>query len=159
STALVAGLSLGIAAQSQAQANLDAVTRNFVNAVTAAGGAPIYTLAPQAARDVLSGAQAGPVAKSPADIQDLVLPTGPLGSVNARIVRPQGGRDALPVVMSFHGGGWMLGGKDPHDRLIREIAVGARAAVVFVDYRRTPDVVYPVPNEEGYAALKYVAEN
>ncbi len=146
-------------AQAQSPANLDAVTRNFVNAVTAAGGAPIYTLSPEAARQVLSGAQAGPVAKLAAAVQDTSFPVGPLGSVDVRIVRPEGASAPLPVVMYFHGGGWMLGGKDTHDRLIREIAVGAHAAVVFVDYRRTPDVVYPVPNEEAYAATKYVVEN
>jgi acetyl esterase len=149
-----------IAGTSQAQpANLDAVNRSFIEAVTQAGGAPIYTLSPEAARNVLSGAQSGPVAKLNADIQDTSFPTGPLGSVNVRIVRPQGVSAPLPVVMYFHGGGWMLGGKDTHDRLIREIAVGAQAAVVFVDYRRTPDVVYPVPNEEAYAATQYVVAN
>ncbi|MFN4312026.1 MAG: alpha/beta hydrolase fold domain-containing protein [Ferrovibrio sp.] len=161
STALAAGL-LALAAPLPAQAqpaHLDAVTQGFVNAVTAAGGPPIYTLSPQAARQVLSGAQAGPVARLPAEIRDLSLPTGPLGSVNVRIVRPEGVAEALPVVMYFHGGGWMLGGKDTHDRLIREIAVGARVAVIFVDYRNTPDVQYPVPNEEAYAATKYVVEN
>lgn len=149
-----------IAGTSQAQpANLDAVNRSFIEAVTQAGGAPIYTLSPEAARNVLSGAQSGPVAKLNADIRDTSFPTGPLGSVNVRIVRPQGVSAPLPVVMYFHGGGWMLGGKDTHDRLIREIAVGAHAAVVFVDYRRTPDVVYPVPNEEAYAATQYVVAN
>lgn len=149
-----------IAGTSQAQpANLDAVNRSFIEAVTQTGGAPIYTLSPDAARNVLSGAQAGPVVKLNADIQDTSFPTGPLGSVNVRIVRPQGVSAPLPVVMYFHGGGWMLGGKDTHDRLIREIAVGAHAAVVFVDYRRTPDVVYPVPNEEAYAATQYVVAN
>ncbi len=149
-----------IAGTSQAQpANLDAVNRSFVEAVTQAGGAPIYTLSPEAARNVLSGAQSGPVAKLNAEIQDTSFPTGPLGSVNVRIVRPQNATAPLPVVMYFHGGGWMLGGKDTHDRLIREIAVGAQAAVVFVDYRRTPDVVYPVPNEEAYAATQYVVAN
>jgi acetyl esterase len=149
-----------IAGTGQAQpANLDAVNRSFIEAVTQAGGAPIYTLSPEAARNVLSGAQAGPVAKLNADIQDTSFPTGPLGSVNVRIVRPQGVSAPLPVVMYFHGGGWMLGGKDTHDRLIREIAVGAQAAVVFVDYRRTPEVVYPVPNEEAYAATQYVVAN
>jgi acetyl esterase len=155
--ALASGL---IAGTTQAQpANLDAVNRGFIAAVTQAGGAPIYTLSPEAARNVLSGAQSGPVAKLNADIQDTSFPTGPLGSVNVRIVRPQNATAPLPVVMYFHGGGWMLGGKDTHDRLIREIAVGAQAAVVFVDYRRTPDVVYPVPNEEAYAATQYVAAN
>lgn len=147
-------------AQTQAQpANLDAVTAGFVRAVEAAGGAPIYTLSPEAARAVLAGAQAGSVAKPAADIRDTIFPVGPLGAVDIRIVRPEGVSEALPVVMYFHGGGWMLGGKDTHDRLIREIAVGARVAVVFVDYHRTPDVQYPVPNEEAYAATKYVVEN
>lgn len=158
-TALVAGLAGAAAAQSQNQANLDAVSQNFINAVAAAGGPPIYTLSPEAARNVLSGAQAGAVAKRPASIQDLVFPVGPKGSVDIRIVRPEGVSEALPVVMYFHGGGWMLGGKDTHDRLIREIANGARAAVVFVDYHRTPEVQYPVPNEEAYAATKYVVDN
>lgn len=149
-----------IAGSVQAQpANLDAVNRGFVEAVTKAGGAPIYTLSPEAARNVLSGAQAGPVARPNADIQDATFPVGPLGSVNVRIVRPQGVSAPLPVVMYFHGGGWVLGGKDTHDRLIREIAVGAHVAVVFVDYRRSPEVTYPVPNEEAYAATRYVAEN
>lgn len=140
-------------------ANLDTVNRSFVEAVTKAGGAPIYTLSPADARKVLSGAQAGPVARPDADIQDATLPVGPLGTVSVRIVRPQNAEGALPVVMYFHGGGWVLGGKDTHDRLIREIAVGAQAAVVFVDYRRAPEVTYPVPNEEAYAATKYIAEN
>lgn len=160
--ALASGLIAGTGqAQSVAQsaANLDAVNRGFVEAVSKAGGAPIYTLSPEAARNVLSGAQAGPVAKPNADIQDTSFPVGPLGSVNVRIVRPVNATAPLPVVMYFHGGGWMLGGKDTHDRLIREIAVGAHAAVVFVDYRRTPEVVYPVPNEEAYAATQYVVAN
>jgi acetyl esterase len=140
-------------------ANLDSVNRSFVEAVGQAGGAPIYTLSPEAARNVLAGAQAGPVARRDADIQDTSFPVGPLGTVSVRIVRPKGVTAPLPVVMYFHGGGWMLGGKDTHDRLMREIAVGAHAAVVFVDYRRTPDVVYPVPNEEAYAAIRYVAAN
>ena len=159
-TALVAGLALAISGEAGAQAaNLDPVSQNFVNAVTAAGGPPIYTLSPAEARKVLSGAPAGPVAKQPASIQDLTIPVGPLGAVDLRIVRPEGVSEALPAVMYFHGGGWVLGGKDTHDRLIREIAVGARAAVIFVDYHRAPEVKYPVPNEEAYAATKYVVDN
>ncbi|WP_341704882.1 alpha/beta hydrolase [Ferrovibrio sp.] len=155
--ALASGL---IAGTTQAQpAHLDTVNRGFIEAVTQAGGAPIYTLSPEAARKVLSGAQAGPVAKLNADIRDTSFPVGPFGSVNVRIVRPQGVSAPLPVVMYFHGGGWMLGGKDTHDRLVREIAVGAHAAVVFVDYRNAPESQYPNPNEEAYAATQYVVAN
>ncbi|WP_258879042.1 alpha/beta hydrolase [Paraburkholderia sp. BL6669N2] len=61
--------------------------------------------------------------------------------------------------MYFHGGGWVLGDTSTHDRLIREIANGANAAVVFVDYDRSPEAQYPVPIEQAYAATEYVARH
>ena len=61
--------------------------------------------------------------------------------------------------MYFHGGGWVLGDVDTHDRLIREIANGANAAVVFVNYSRPPEARYPVAIEEAYAATKWVSAN
>jgi acetyl esterase len=79
--------------------------------------------------------------------------------VPIRIVRPAGTAEVLPVVMYFHGGGWILGDRDTHDRLIREIAVGVEAAVVFVDYSRSPEARYPVAIEQAYAATRYVAAN
>ena len=97
--------------------------------------------------------------KLPADIEDRDLPTGPSGKVSVRIVRPKGALQALPVIMYFHGGGWVLGDKETHDRLIREIANGVNAAVVFVNYTSSPEAKYPVPIEEAYAATKYIAEN
>jgi acetyl esterase len=53
--------------------------------------------------------------------------------------------------MYFHGGGWVLGGADTHDRLLRELANGAHAAIVFVNYTLSPEAKYPVPVEQGYA--------
>jgi acetyl esterase len=76
-----------------------------------------------------------------------------------RIVRPKHLIGRLPVVIYFHGGGWVLGDKETHDRLIREIANGAKAAVVFIDYSLAPEVQYPVAIEEAYAATKWLAEN
>ena len=70
-----------------------------------------------------------------------------------------GNNNKLPVVMYFHGGGWILGDKITHDRLIREIANGSDAAVVFVNYTPSPEAQYPVPLEEAYTATKYIAEN
>ena len=134
-------------------------TQNFINALTASGGAPIYTLSPADARNVLAGAQAGPIAKRAADVTDTVFPVGPTGESRVRIVRPEGNTDRLPVVVYFHGGGWVLGDKETHDRLIREIAVQANAAVVFVDYERSPEAKYPIAIEQDYAVTKYVAEH
>jgi acetyl esterase len=123
---------------------LEPSTQAFVDALAAAGGPPLYTLAPEAARDVLARAQAIPVAKPPASIEDMTFPVGPTGRVGIRIVRPQRAGANLPVVMHVHGGGWVLGDRNTHDRMTREIAVGADAAVVFVDYDRSPEARYPV---------------
>ena len=138
---------------------LEPATQKFMDALSASAGPPIYTLSPHAARKVLADAQAQPVVKLPASIEDTTFPVGPTGSVQIRIVRPQATKASLPVVMHFHGGGWMLGDKETHDRLTREIAVGANAAVVFVDYDRSPEAKYPVAIEQAYAATKYVVEH
>ena len=61
--------------------------------------------------------------------------------------------------MYFHGAGWVLGDRDTHDRLVREIAKGVNAAVVFVNFTLSPEAKYPVQLEEAYAATKYIAEN
>jgi acetyl esterase len=58
----------------------------------------------------------------------------------------------------MHGGGWVLGDTQTHDRLVRELAVGANAVLIFVDYDRSPESRFPVAIEEGYAVAKYVAE-
>jgi acetyl esterase len=60
--------------------------------------------------------------------------------------------------MYFHGGGWVLGGFDTHERLVRELANKANVAVVLVDYTPSPEAKYPVPIEEAYAATRWVAE-
>jgi acetyl esterase len=138
---------------------LEPRTQQFVDELAAGGGPPIYTLSPAAAREVLRRVQAGPGAKLPVAIEDTTFPVGPTGSVRVRIVRPEGAIGMLPTVMHFHGGGWMLGDKDTHDRMTREIAVGADATVVFVDYDRSPEARYPVAIEQAYSATKYVAEH
>jgi acetyl esterase len=134
--------------------------QDFLSQLADAGGPAITELSPQEAREVLRGLQSSHrVATLPADIEDRVLPVGPSGKVSIRIVRPRGAKGTLPAVMYFHGGGWVLGDKDTHDRLIREIANGATAAVVFVNYTPSPEAQYPVPIEEAYAATEWVAEH
>jgi len=140
-----------------AQPTLELHTQQFVD--TLAGAPPIFTLSPAEARSVLVRAQSIPVGKPSAQAEDITLPVGPTGSVPIRVIRPVGGGEVLPVVMYFHGGGWILGDRDTHDRLVREIAVGAQAAVVFVDYSRAPEARYPVAIEQAYAATRYVVEN
>lgn len=139
---------------------LEPITKAFVEKINKLDGKPIYELSPKDARKVLDDLQAATeVAKLPADIDDRNIPVGPKGQVSIRMVRPKGNNETLPVVMYFHGGGWVLGDKDTHDRLVREIANGAKAAVVFVNFTPSPEAKFPVPIGEAYAATKYIAEN
>ena len=138
-----------------AQPTLELHTHQFIDSL--AGAPPIYTLSPAEARSALTRAQSIPVGKPGAQIEDITLPVGPTGSVPIRILRPKGTAGVLPVVMYFHGGGWILGDRDTHDRLVREIAIGVEAAVVFVDYSRAPEARYPIAIEQAYAATRYVA--
>jgi acetyl esterase len=62
----------------------------------------------------------------------------------------------LPVILYMHGGGWVLGNADTHDRLVREFAVGTGAAIVFVEYDRSPEAHYPVAIEQGYATAQWI---
>jgi acetyl esterase len=61
--------------------------------------------------------------------------------------------------MYFHGGGFVLGGRDDWDRLLRDLTYAANAAIVFVEYSRSPEARYPVAIEDAYAATRWVAEN
>lgn len=150
--------STAIAATPVAAQQLEPATQAFIDSL--AGGKPIYTLSPDAARAVLAGAQKSvPVALAAASSEDRVLDVGPKGRTNIRVYRPENAKGELPVVIYTHGGGWVLGDRETHDRLVRELTVGANAVVVFVDYDRSPESRYPVAVEQGYAVLKYVAEH
>ena len=128
-------------------------TRAFLESLQKNPGPSIYTLSPAQARDVLSGLQAGPITKLPADKENRTISGGPTGEISIQIIRPpNSSSETLPVVIYFHGGGWVLGGADTHDRLLREIANGAHAAIVFVNYSRSPEAKYPIPLEQAYAA-------
>jgi acetyl esterase len=79
-----------------------------------------------------------------------------VGDVRVRIVRPSGAAGTLPVILYMHGGGWVLGNAGTHDRLVRELACGAGAALVFVEYDRSPEARYPVAIEQGYATARWI---
>ncbi len=138
---------------------LESRTQAFLDGLAARGGEPIYKLSYEEARKVLEKVQSEPVEKPAVDIEDRVLPVGPTGEVSIRIFRPKGARGMLPAVMYFHGGGWVLGSKNTHDRLLRELSSSSGAAFVFVNYTPSPEAQYPVPTGQAYAATKYVAEH
>jgi acetyl esterase len=92
------------------------------------------------------------------EVEDVVLPCGPSGATLLRLFRPGARRGPLPVILYAHGPGWVLGGASTHDRLMRELARDAGAAVAFVEYRRAPEARYPQPLEECYSVLAWLAD-
>jgi acetyl esterase len=137
---------------------LDPAVRTFLDSLARKGGSEISELSVEDARALLSDLQSRQSGKLPVDREDRTILAGPRGNTAIRIVRPRGVQALLPVVMYFHGGGWVMGDRETHDRLVRAIACGANAAVVFVDYTRAPEARCPVAIEEAYAATKWVFE-
>jgi acetyl esterase len=90
-----------------------------------------------------------------ASVTDREIP-GPAGAIAIRVYRPAG--DApKPVVVYFHGGGWVLGSLETHDGTCRRLADGADAVVVSVDYRMGPEHRFPAAVDDSFAALRWVA--
>jgi acetyl esterase len=135
---------------------LDHVTQALLNKLAAHPAPPVYTLPPEEARNGLLEIQAAFRADSTVQSWSIPARSHP---VRLRTVRPHSAPDRPPVIMYFHGGGWVLGDWTSHERLVTELSVAANAAVVFVDYDRAPEHRYPVAIEQAYAATCYVAEH
>ncbi|MBF7729737.1 alpha/beta hydrolase [Pseudomonas sp. N040] len=93
-----------------------------------------------------------------AEVRNLSIP-GPGGPLPVRIYLPQHSATALPIILYFHGGGWVVGDLDSHDNLCRTLAVKTAAVVVSVDYRLAPEHAFPAALDDADAALRWVAEN
>jgi len=115
----------------------------------------LFDLGPEKGRGVVDEVQGGATVKPPVDIEELQVP----GGVSIRILRPQGGPKTLPVVLYIHGAGWVFGNAHTHDRLCRELCVGAQAAVVFPNYTLSPEARYPQAIEESYAVMQWIARH
>jgi acetyl esterase/lipase len=154
----IAASALTLFAASAFAASLPGVepqTAQFLKAIE--GGAPLESLSPADARQVLVGAQKG--AQLPAaDVSDKVIDVDG-EKIKLHIVRPAGAKGTLPAFMFFHGGGWVLGDFPTHERLVRDLVVNSGAAAVFVDYTPSPEAGYGVAIKQAYGATKWVARN
>ncbi|MEW2515361.1 alpha/beta hydrolase [Streptomyces sp. NPDC046870] len=120
----------------------------------------LYQLPPAEGRKAVDQVQDAEIFKPEVDEEWVDVLGGPTGSVKARIVRPKGTTGtALPVILYTHGAGWVFGDAHTHDRLVRDLAVGVGAAVVFPEYDRSPEVGYPVALEQSYAVAQWVTAN
>jgi acetyl esterase len=120
---------------------------------------PVETMTPEQARRA-SDERRAQTRTEPEPVAEVVDRTidGPGGPLGVRIYRPGDGGD-LPVVLFFHGGGWVLCDLDSHDPICRRFANGVGCVVVSVDYRRAPESRYPAAAEDAYAATQWVARH
>ena len=112
------------------------------------------TMTPQSARDALRALAASRAAVPPPPVtsaEDIKV-KGAAGFLSARAYRNSS--DKSPTVVFFHGGGWVAGDLDTHDRQARWLAIETGAVVVSVDYRRPPEVRFPGAFEDAFAATK-----
>ncbi|MFD6451462.1 alpha/beta hydrolase [Nocardia sp. NPDC060220] len=116
----------------------------------------LFQLPPEQGRKAVDEVQSGDIDKPAIDEEWITVEGGPTGSVKVRIVKPAGATGTLPVIFYIHGAGWVFGNAHTHDRLVRELAVGADAAVVFPEYDLSPEAKYPTAIEQNYAAAQWV---
>ena len=134
-------------------------TQAFLDALNSGTGKPIEQLSRKDARAVLVGAQSGVKLTLPkADVSEKTIKVDGQ-SISLNIVRPAGVKGTLPVFMFFHGGGWVLGDFQTHERLVRDLVAGSGAVAVFVNYTPSPEAHYPTAINQAYAATRWVAEH
>ncbi|MDX2681610.1 alpha/beta hydrolase [Streptomyces sp. NY05-11A] len=133
---------------------LEPAAQSFVEAT--ANPPYLFDLPPAEGRKAVDEVQSGEIARPAVDEEWITVTGGPTGSVRARIVRPAGAEGVLPVILYIHGAGWVFGNAHTHDRLVRELAVGAEAAVVFPEYDLSPEARYPVAIEQNFTVARWI---
>ena len=137
-------------------------TRALLDLIEKSGMPPIHSLTPVEARKMYRERRffSQPAAPDVAQVQDLQA-NGPHGTIPLRLYKPSAASVAatLPVLMYYHGGGWVIGDLDTHDTLCRELANGSGCAVVAVDYRMGPEHPFPAAVDDCWAATCWVKDN
>ncbi len=141
--------------------------KKVLDTMKASGGKPIESLSALEARkqptpadaikSMMTEDQAKKAQEGFAKIEDKKIP-GAVGEMSARFYTPEG-KGPMPVIVYYHGGGWVIASKDVYDGSARALAIQAKAIVVSVDYRSAPEHKFPAAHEDAFAAYKWVVEN
>jgi acetyl esterase len=130
--------------------------QSVLDAIAALGGPPIEELTPAQLRESY-GRLNGVASKAEmASVTDRTFP-GPAGDVPVRVYVPTAKPGPHPVLVYFHGGGWVIGDLDTHDATVRALAAASGLTVVSVDYRLAPEHRFPAAVDDCLAAVRWVA--
>lgn len=137
---------------------VDPQTQAFLDYLRSINYSQAHGLTPVQARESINAlsAQVGQPEREPvANVEDRLIP-GPDGDIPVRIYTPQG-NGPFPVLIDFHGGGFVMGDLDREDPLCRKLANRAQCLVVSVDYPLAPEHPFPAAPQASYAAVQWVA--
>jgi acetyl esterase len=135
---------------------LDPLAQTFLEQLAASGAPPLHELSVEQARQViveLFGTQDAP--EPVGTVADRMIP-GAAGEIPIRIYTPHG-QGPFPVLVYFHGGGWVIGNHEAYDPTCRALTNAAGCLVVSVEYRLAPEHKFPAAPQDCYAALQWVA--
>src|SRR5438876_7675622 len=138
---------------------LDPQARAVLELIIKSGRPPYHQLSPKDARQLFRETRPAstPVPPEIGMVKDLTA-EGPLGPIPLRLYRPKGvpAATALPALVFFHGGGWVIGDLDTHDVLCRQLTAESGASVISVDYRLAPEHKFPAAVDDAWAATRWV---
>jgi acetyl esterase len=140
--------------------SLDPDDQQVLDMMKAAGRPPVAELPPEEARKMYRASR-GPLQPELPDMAELrnLSAPGPAGDIPLRLYRGMGTKPGpLPVLVFYHGGGYVIGDLDTHDYVCRKIANVAQCCVVAVDYRLAPEHKFPAAVEDSVAALRWIVK-
>lgn len=133
---------------------LDPAARTFLDQMAALGVPPTHTLTPAQVRAARAPVPPGPEV---ARVEDMEV-AGPEGPIPVRLYYPSN-EPNLPVLVWYHGGGWVIGSVEGDDPTARRLCLGAGAIVISVDYRLAPEHPFPAAVDDAYAAAVWAWQN
>ncbi len=137
---------------------LDPQAKLLLDQMASMGTPPLQAMSVPEARAFIDSMRAFTGDVEPvAHVEDLTIP-GPAGAISARLYRPAAS-GPLPLLVYFHGGGWVIGGLESHDGLCRTLANAAGCAVLAIDYRLAPEHKFPAAVDDCYAAAAWAVAN
>ncbi|MGZ5930574.1 MAG: alpha/beta hydrolase [Rhizomicrobium sp.] len=140
---------------------LDPMVKGFLDQMAAVPGPKMSEAGAQVAREIFVGLMqlVGPKDVPVGKTENLTVP-GPGGPIPIRVYTPvAAGRDPMPALIYYHGGGWVIGNIETHDGLCRMMANEGGFRVISVDYRLAPENKYPAAIDDAFAALSWVGTN
>ncbi len=133
---------------------IDPIAQQWLDTLAAAGLPPMQESTPEAVRATRKPGPAGPEVHR---VEDMEI-AGPDGPVPVRIYWPSAETN-LPILLWYHGGGWVIGTLDLADSTARRLASLGQCIVISVDYRLAPEHQYPAGRDDSYAALVWAYQN